>query len=214
MPTGRNSGNESVGTCMEKEGWRTIFLCVHVTYCFCCTYCFCEVEMFLLTATIPYDLFCPNVYEMIGAGSCENCVIYFLSKKAVDRHKKIYALWGILISQSLYLDEVKIRISVFKIQLSTECQSSRTLLNSQFVTMDFFVYAYIKQERGYAPTCTDVYSQGRRVKIFNFLGYGINKWALNICLCKFAGNELLVRFYKKSVKNCYYRVGSFFCITK
>lgn len=167
-----------------------------------------------LTATIPYDLFCPNVYEMIGAGSCENCVIYFLSKKAVDRHKKIYALWGILISQSLYLDEVKIRISVFKIQLSTECQSSRTSLNSQFVTMDFFVYAYIKQERGYAPTCTDVYSQGRRVKIFNFLGYAINKWALNICLCKFAGNELLVRFYKNSVKNCYYRVGSFFCITK
>ena len=153
-----------------------------------------------LTATIPHDLFCPNVYEMIGAGSCENCVIYFLSKKAVDRHKKIHALGGILVSQSLYLDEVKIRISVFKIQLSTECQSSRTSLNSQFVTMDFFVYAYIKQERGYAPTCTDVYSQGRRVKIFNFLGYAINKWVLNICLCKFAGNELLVRFYKKVLK--------------
>ena len=45
---------------------------------------------------------CPKLYEMVGARSRKCCGIYFPSKKAVDRHKKIHAPGGILVIQPLH----------------------------------------------------------------------------------------------------------------
>ena len=91
-----------------------------------------------LTATTPYDLSCPNMHKMVRARSRKSCVIYFPLMKTVDWHKKINAPRGILVSRSLYLNhgrdsEDKIRMSVFKIQLRMECQSSPSSLSFSII---------------------------------------------------------------------------------
>ena len=87
-----------------------------------------------LIAAILYDLFCPEVYKYISR--IYYCRTYFSPKKIVDRHKKIHTPEGILAIRTLHVDEVDskydkelVQISMFKIQLMTECQSSRVPLN-------------------------------------------------------------------------------------
>ena len=87
-----------------------------------------------LVTAILYDLFFPEVYKYISG--IYYCRTYFLPKKIVDRHKKIHTPPGILAIRTLHVDEVDnkynkelVQISMSKIQLMTECQSSRVSLN-------------------------------------------------------------------------------------
>ena len=55
------------------------------------------------------------------------------------------------------------------------------MLNFSFFTMNYFVYACIKKDGGYATKCTVAYSQQGRIKHFDFLAHAIKEWPLSIC---------------------------------
>ena len=54
---------------------------------------------------VPFDLFCPKVFEKVASRSCPTYEIYFPSKKAMVQHKKIHVPGGIRISRANKLDK-------------------------------------------------------------------------------------------------------------
>ena len=52
------------------------------------------------------------------------------------------------------------------------------VINFSFFTMNHFVHAGIGRVGEHLPKCTVTYSQGRRVKIFDFFVNLINEWSL------------------------------------
>ena len=52
-------------------------------------------------ADVPYDLYCPKVFDKVHERTCEECGIYFASKKAKMSHKKIHKPGGIFVPRPL-----------------------------------------------------------------------------------------------------------------